>query len=371
MARIDTKPQAGWLVGLMSGTSADGIDAALLWSDGERDLRQGPAICQPYDPEFRRRLMACFGGNGPTREVERELTLRHGQCVADLLKQAGRVPADIVAIGFHGQTVLHAPARGVTRQLADGALLARLTGIDVINDFRSDDIAHGGQGAPLVPVFHKAIAGDLSRPVAFLNIGGVANVTWIGKDEELLAFDTGPGNGLIDDWVLRHTGQSCDRNGGLAATGRARDDVVRAMLAHPYFAAGAPKSLDRDAFRALADASLDQLSVADGAATLTAFTAAAVARAAELLPAPPLVWIACGGGRRNPVLMAELTRRLTPPVRSIDEFGWDGDALEAMAFAYLAMRSIKGLALSFPGTTGVRAPPTGGRRHLAPRAVGA
>jgi len=352
----------------MSGTSADGIDAALLWSDGEAELRPGPAICQPYDPEFRRRLMSCFGDRGPTQEVERELTLRHARCVGDLLEQAGRAPDDIVAIGFHGQTVLHAPARGLTRQLGDGALLARLTGIDVINDFRADDIAHGGQGAPMVPVFHRAIAGDLSRPVAFLNIGGVANVTWIGDGEEMFAFDTGPGNGLIDDWVARHTGQSCDRNGALAATGRAQGDVVRTMLAHPYFAAKAPKSLDRDAFRALADTSLDQLSVADGAATLTAFTAEAVARAAELLPIAPTIWIACGGGRQNPVLMAELARRLNEPLRLIDEFGWNGDTLEAMAFAYLAMRSIKGLALSFPGTTGVRAPQTGGRRHLAPQA---
>jgi anhydro-N-acetylmuramic acid kinase len=201
----------------------------------------------------------------------------------------------------------------------------------------------------------------------FLNLGGVANVTWIGVGDGMLAFDTGPGNALIDDWVMRHAGLACDRDGEIAARGQVSQSALNTLLAHPYFDAPAPKSLDRDAFRRWAEAALGGLSMEDGAATLTAFTAAAISRASERFPTPAETWVACGGGRRNPILMREISRRLERPLRIVDELGWDGDALEAMAFAYLAMRSIKGLALSFPGTTGVGAPQTGGRRHFAPR----
>ncbi len=357
---------AGWLIGLMSGTSGDGIDAALLWSDGVGVLRPGDSFSEPYDPLFRARLMACYGGKGPVGAVERELTERHGECVRRLLAQSGHQPSDIVAIGFHGQTILHAPERGRTWQLGDGRLLARLTGIDVVNDFRSADVAAGGQGAPLVPVFHRALSGGLGRPVAFLNIGGVANVTWIGEGEELLAFDTGPGNALIDDWAMRHAGIPRDHDGALASQGRVADGCLRTLLDHPYFEAPAPKSLDRDSFRQVAEAALSCLSDVDGAATLTAFAAASVARGRHLFPVPAREWIVCGGGRRNPVLMGELAQRLEALLRKVDEIGWDGDTLEAMAFAYLAMRGVKGMPLSFPGTTGVPQPQPGGRLHPAP-----
>jgi anhydro-N-acetylmuramic acid kinase len=356
-------PPAGWLIGLMSGTSADGIDAALLWSDGEAEVRPGPILCRSYDAEFRARLMSCYGGKGPVADVERELTERHAHCAAELLTLAGKSAPDILAIGFHGQTILHRPEAGRTWQIGDGALLAELTGIDVVNNFRSADVAAGGQGAPLVPVFHRAIAGGLARPVAFLNIGGVANVTWIGADDELLAYDTGPGNALIDDWVMRHAGVPYDRDGAIAMAGAMSSIALGEMLQHPYFKAPAPKSLDRNDFYKHAMAQVSGLSLADGAMTLTAFTVETVAMAAALFPKPVKTWILCGGGRRNPVLTRMLAGRLESPTRNVDDIGWDGDGLEAMAFAYLAMRSIRGLPISFPGSTGVARPQTGGKLH--------
>lgn len=360
---------AKWAIGLMSGTSGDGVDAALIRADAQAIEAFGPALSDPYDPEFRTRLKSCYGGKGPVVEierVERELTERHARAVHHLLDKAGLKPADIAVVGFHGQTIHHAPKEGRTWQIGDGALLAKLIGIDVVNDFRSADVAAGGQGAPLVPIFHQAMAAalpaTLGRPLAVLNIGGVANVTWIGPDDSrdgaLLAFDTGPGNALIDDWALRHKGEPVDLGGGLAKQGRIDDDVLAQLLSHPFFDLPAPKSLDRNAFHSTV---CDHLSAQDGAATLTAFTAASIARATYLFPAPVHNWLICGGGRHNPVLMAALEERLDAPVQSVDAMGWDGDALEAQAFAYLALRSLAGLPLSLPTTTGVKQPMTGGR----------
>ncbi len=350
-------------LGLMSGTSRDGIDAALVTTDGRRAFAAGPALTRPYDAAFRARLAGVTGGRGAVAEVERALTLLHAEAVAALLAEAGVEPGRVRVVGFHGQTILHDPAHGRTWQIGDGALLAELTGIDVVNDFRSADVAAGGHGAPLVPLFHAVLACALQRPVAVLNIGGVANVTWIGAGEDdLLAFDTGPGNALLDDWALRHTGDPVDRDGRLAGAGQADEAVLARLLAHPYFAAPAPKSLDRDAFHALP---FDELGAADGAATLAAFTAAAVAKALVLFPAPPRRWLVAGGGRRNPALMAALRRRLSAPVDPVEALGWDGDALEAQAFAYLAVRSLAGLPLSLPGTTGVARPMPGGCLHRA------
>lgn len=354
-------------LGLMSGTSRDGIDAALVTTDGEHHVECGPAITRPFTPTFRERLASVMGGKGPVAEVERELTLLHAEAVEALLDRAGVTRSAVAVIGFHGQTILHAPERRLTWQIGDGALLAELTGIDVVNEFRVRDVAEGGQGAPLVPVFHGAMTHGLARPLAVLNIGGVANVTWIGTGpdgaDRLVAFDTGPGNALLDDWTLRHTGEPLDRDGALARAGRVDETVLASLLADPYFDRPAPKSLDRDAFRADA---VDGLAPADGAATLVAFTAAAVARAAVHFPAPATRWLVTGGGRRNPAMMAELARRLEAPVAPVEEIGWDGDALEAQAFAYLAVRSLKGLPLTLPTTTGAPRPLGGGRLHLRP-----
>ena len=358
---------AALCLGLMSGTSLDGVDAALLVTDGETASAAGPSLTLTYPPEMRERLRGILGGVGPVAEVEREITLFHAEAARALLAHAGRAAAEIAVAGFHGHTILHRPERGRTWQIGDGALLAAQLGVPVVCDFRSADVAAGGQGAPLVPVFHRALAGGMPRPLAVLNVGGVANITYIGAGDDegaLLAFDTGPGNALLDDWALRHTGQPMDQGGALARQGRADEAAVCRFLAHPYFTRRPPKSLDRDDFAALAGELTAHLGAADGAATLAALTVAGVAATREHLPEPPRRWLVCGGGRRNPHLMERLREALAAPVDPVDVEGWDGDALEALAFAHLAARSLRGLPITWPGTTGVRAPLTGGRLFL-------
>jgi anhydro-N-acetylmuramic acid kinase len=254
----------------------------------------------------------------------------------------------------------------LTVQLGDGRLLAERTGIDVVYDLRAADCAAGGEGAPLAPAYHRALAAKVTaRPAVFLNIGGVANVTWVGADRTLIAFDTGPGNALIDDWMLRHTGTARDDGGATAAKGEVDERVLRAFLMHPYFAKPVPKSLDRNAF-ALELA--DDLALADGAATLTAFTAESVARARAHMPEEPKLWVVCGGGRRNRTLMGMLAARVENAVVPAEALGLDGDTIEAEAWAYLAVRSLDGLPLSWPGTTGVGVPTPGGVLVHAPTA---
>jgi anhydro-N-acetylmuramic acid kinase len=352
------------VIGLMSGTSLDGIDAAFVMTDGRAELRRGPSLTIPYENDFRARLRSVLGGKGDVPGVERELTEAHAAAVKALIARHG---LDVDLIGFHGHTILHEPAARRTWQLGDGALLAKLTGLAVVADFRSADVAAGGEGAPLAPLYHQALAAAarVERPLAVLNIGGVANVTWIGAGEdEILAFDTGPGNALLDDFMLRMTGRALDEGGALAAQGQASEAYVRTLLAHPYFARRPPKSLDRDEFQRYRP---DGLSAADGAATLAAMTAAAVAAAVRHFPAPARRWIATGGGRRNPVLMQMIEARLGMPIVPVEYVGWDGDALEAEAFAYLAARAREGLPLSLPGTTGVARPMPGGRFFQPPK----
>ncbi|HVI51552.1 MAG TPA: anhydro-N-acetylmuramic acid kinase [Candidatus Sulfotelmatobacter sp.] len=352
-------------LGLMSGTSLDGVDAALIRTDGETVSDLGASLTRPYPDDLREALRSVLGGQGPVTDVERRLTDFHAETVSDLLARA-EIPAGTVdVLGFHGHTILHRPGEGRTWQIGDGQRLAALTGIPVVNGFRTADVDAGGEGAPLVPVFHAALAAGLERPLAILNLGGVGNVTWIGAKDELLAFDTGPGNALIDDWVRRRTGQSMDCDGVLAAAGAVDQEAVCGFLDHPYFMAKPPKSLDRDDFAALAEQLVAGLSSEDGAATLTAFTVASVVVAAGHFPKRPKRWLVCGGGRRNPRIMAGLEAVLEAPVRPVDGEGWDGDALEAQAFAFLAVRSLRGLPLSFPGTTGVPTPLAGGVLHPA------
>lgn len=352
-------------IGLMSGTSLDGIDAAYIETDGIDHAVTGPALTIPYTPSFREKLRAILGGGPADRvaEVERELTDLHAAAVTAL--RSDRRCGAIDLIGFHGHTILHRPDRGRTWQIGDGDRLAKLCHVEVIGDFRSNDVAAGGQGAPLVPAFHRAISHGLQRPLAILNIGGVANVTWIGQEiDAILSFDTGPGNALIDDWALKHTGTPVDRDGALAQAGTPDSAFVQRFLADPYFARHAPKSLDRDHFSGFVP---DHLDAADGAATLVECTAAAVALGAENFPAAAGLWLISGGGRHNPAIMAALSRQLATEVRAVDTLGWNGDALEAQAFGYLAVRALRRLPLSFPGTTGVSSPISGGR-HFAPTA---
>ncbi len=348
-------------IGLMSGTSIDGIDAAALETDGVGVVMPHGALTLPYEPVLRERIRSVLGGRGDLVVVEAQLTEAHARAVEMLISRYGLQGASL--IGFHGHTVLHRPWERRTWQIGDGALLARLTGLDVVNDFRSADVASGGQGAPFVPLFHRAMAAGLERPLAIVNIGGVANVTWLGRnDDDILAFDTGPGNALLDDWALRHLGRPVDDNGALARGGAVDERHVAVFLAHPFFAALPPKSLDRDDFARFVPR---HLSPADGAATLAAMTVAGIAAARRHFPQPVARWLVTGGGRRNPVLMAMLAARLDAPVAAVETAGWDGDALEAQAFAYLAVRSVKGLPLSLPQTTGVAMPMTGGRLHRA------
>jgi len=335
-------------------------------TDGERVLALGPALTLAYPATFRVRLRGVLGGDaaaGDGPAVVRDLTLHHVRAVHDLLAGHGLGAADIDVIGFHGHTTEHRPRDGVTRQIGDARLLAAETGIPVVADFRSRDVAAGGEGAPLAPLYHAALAADLEKPLAVLNVGGVANVTWIGGDGTVIAFDTGPGNALIDDWALKAAGTPMDRDGELARGGRADAGVLEALLAHPYFGRPPPKSLDRDDFSIAAVA---DLGTADGAATLTAFTAHAVARARAFLPAPPRFWLVAGGGRHNGALMEALGAALEAPVAAVEEAGWQGDALEAQAFAFLAVRSLYGLPLSLPTTTGVPEPLSGGTLYGVP-----
>lgn len=351
-------------IGLMSGTSLDGIDAALIRTDGHEKIERIGFYTIPYTPELRDSLRACLGlktdPDGRIARAERAMTLAHAAAVAELRR---RFPGPVDLIGFHGQTIDHDPASRRTWQIGDGGLLAVETGIDVIADFRSADVAAGGQGAPLLPLYHAALAHDLKKPVAILNIGGVANITFIGAEEEsLLAFDTGPGCALLNDWVKCHTGEEYDRDGALAAAGVVDEGVVAAYLKDEYFNRTPPKSLDRNHWNT---EKFSGLSVEDGAATLTAFTVQAIAKARDHLPQAPLSWYVTGGGRLNPAMMDGLRRVLNVPVAPVDDLGWDGDAMEAEGFAYLAVRSDLGLPLSLPGTTSVPQPMRGGRRWSA------
>ncbi len=361
-------------LGLMSGTSLDGIDAAIVETDGEGVVRAGPSLSVPYKPEERKLLsMALEAAKSwepdeimpeEVAEAERHFTLANAIAVRALLADAELKPANISVIGFHGQTVLHQPERRRTVQIGLGDVLARLTGIDVISDFRSADVAAGGQGAPLVPLYHQALArsAGVKEPIAIINIGGVGNITWVGTDGSLIAFDTGPGNALIDDWALAHTGEPLDRDGTLALSGEVDIEVLEKLMVHAFFDAPPPKSLDRFSFSAEAVA---HLSPADGAATLTAFTVEAIARGLAHVPGVPSRFVVCGGGRRNPVLMSMLSKRLQGGVLPAEDLGWKGDDVEAEAFGYLAVRALRGLPLSLPGTTGVPEPMPGGKLHRA------
>ncbi len=353
-------------IGLMSGTSRDGIDAAMIETDGETLARRIAFVECAYTPAVRDLIAdACAvaltldaPANDPTiAEATRVLTLLHIEAVRQLLRAAGREARDVDVIGFHGHTVAHRPDRGWTWQIGDAALMAQICGIDVVHDFRRADVAAGGQGAPLLPVYHRALAAGLDLPAVILNLGGVANITFVSSNGELIACDTGMANALIDDWMLATIGESFDRDGAMAASGRVNETVLAGMLDHPFFDAPPPKSLDRDDFSLGA---VRGLSAADGAATLTAFTAQGVALTLRHLPERPhKIWVA-GGGRKNATLMAMIEQACGVPVTNVDMLGWNGDAIEAEGFAYMAARAIKLLPISFPGTTGVPQPTIGG-----------
>lgn len=361
-------------IGLMSGTSMDGIDVALLRTDGADVVERGPAKGFAYDAAFRRSLQAALETAkaiarrderpGDLAALERELTLRHAEAVAAFLSENGLSARDIDVVGFHGQTMLHRPDQRLTVQIGDGALLSRKTGIDVVYDMRANDMAHGGQGAPLIPVYHAALARNLPAncafPVVFVNIGGISNLTYVGADGEIAAFDSGPGNTLIDQWVEAQAGIPFDQGGMIASEGRVLASLSARYLDHPFFTGRERRSLDRNDFLPPtgADASLE-----DGARTLAHVTAAAILKSAGHLPQMPKTYVVCGGGRLNRIIMsdlAELAAARDARVIPAEAVGLDGDSMEAEAWAYLAVRSLDGSPLTFPATTGVKAAITGG-----------
>lgn len=353
------------IIGTMSGTSMDGIDAAFLRSDGEAVFEPGLTRFRPYSRDeramIRAAMEACKGPEGRTAAAvgvaEAMITVAHAETIRALIAEAGLTASNIDLVAFHGQTLFHAPHQGTTVQIGDGAALARDLGIAVAYDFRSADVAAGGEGAPLVPIFHKAILEKARAvlPAAILNIGGVANITVL-SETALLAFDTGPGSALIDDWMKSRTSKSFDEWGRIAGEGRVNEIIVASWLSHAYFDRTPPKSLDRNAFDVMA---IDRLSLADGAATLTALSARAMARAVSDHGVRSLH--VSGGGAHNRTMMRMLEEATGIKPQPMETLGLDGDFLEAQAFAYLAARVEKGLPISFPGTTGVKAAMTGGR----------
>ena len=361
-------------IGLMSGTSMDGIDAALIKTDGKNIVERGEMGFYPYTVEAQNLLKQALEDAkqiksrderiGCLQEAEDLVTKLHIDAVAKFLKEQGLEASQIDLVGFHGQTVLHRPADALTVQLGDGERLAKESGIDTVFDMRANDMKHGGQGAPLVPIYHKALSASMSdefqsqTPMVFVNIGGISNITYVG--DELIAFDTGPGNALIDQWVEREAGVPYDQGGMIAAEGQIDLTLVEKYLSNPYFEKQLPKSLDRNDF--LPPLS-NEIGVEDGARTLAHISAAAIIKSVEHLPETPKLWIICGGGRLNPHIMAdlkELAKIQNAHVIASEEAGFDGDAMEAECWGYLAVRSVEGLPLTYPKTTGCKAPVSGG-----------
>jgi anhydro-N-acetylmuramic acid kinase len=370
LAAADAPPVLA--VGLMSGTSQDGVDVALIETDGDIITRFGATAYRPYGQDERALLRSASAAAanmtdraarpGIVAEAEARVNAAHAEAVETFLAANDISAADVNVIGFHGQTLLHRPERGLTIQIGDGRVLAARLGIPVVFDFRAADVASGGEGAPFAPMYHRALVRRSGReqPVAVLNVGGVANVTYV-DGEDLIACDTGPGNALLDDFIRLRTERLLDTDGRAAQAGTIDEGAVARFLQHPFFAKTPPKSLDRNDFRNWVGAAFEDRSVEDGAATLTALTAASIASVVPLLPRAPKTWIVSGGGARNPTFMRMLAERVAPArIETADDAGWSVDAMEAQAFAYLAVRSLRGLPLTLPTTTGVPQPISGG-----------
>jgi anhydro-N-acetylmuramic acid kinase len=359
-------------IGLVSGTSRDGIDVALIETDGESHVRPLAFQEHPYSPAVRNLIaQACaMAGRAVTKErhldplleeANRIVTSLHLDAVRKLLAYTGMERSEIEAIGFAGHTITHRPELGWTWQIGSGSMIADEIRINVVSDFREDDMKVGGQGAPLLPVFHRVMAEEISKPLAIVNLGGVANITGLYNDGEMSAFDCGMATALIDDWMLRHTGEPFDRDGAVAASGTVDEDILSDMLRHNFFKAFPPKSLDRDTFNADA---VSGLSVADGAATLTAFSAEGVVRGLVQIDQRPEKIFVSGGGRKNPTLLRMITERSGMAIAPIDKLGWNGDAVEAQGLAYLAVRRVRLLPATFPATTGASEPVICGTLNL-------
>jgi len=343
-------------LGLMSGTSMDGIDAAIVKTDGEKIFMIGPSFCTSYIPEIKFLIKKAVEEKQDIDLAEEAITLAHAEVVNNFLMQLGMSKDDIDIIGFHGHTIDHDPDNGKTLQIGNGKLLAKQTGIDVVCDFRSNDVKNGGQGAPLVPIYQKILFdrelnNNDGRPIVVLNIGGISNITYIdGSDDNLIAMDTGMGNALLDSWMQKNSDKDYDKDGEVSQSGNVDNEILNKMFENPFFDKAPPKSLDR------LDFSIDifeGLSLEDGAATIVAFTTEAVNRSFDYLPETPSVCYVTGGGRLNKAIMNDLSERLPCKIINVDDIGYDGDALEAQAFALLAVRSKYNMPITFASTTGV------------------
>jgi anhydro-N-acetylmuramic acid kinase len=345
-----------WALGAMSGTSLDGVDAAMILTDGERILEFGETAYRPYTDDERETIRAALGlwpGDDGVEAAAEVIETAHAELMSDF--------SGFDIAGFHGQTLAHDPRGRGTHQAGSGAILAEVLGRPVVWDFRSADVQMGGQGAPLAPFYHFACARWMKAdlPLAFLNMGGVGNLTWVdprhGAPEHpgaCLAFDTGPANAPVDDLMHARLGLAQDQGGALAGRGTPDERVLEQYLQHPYFFKMPPKSLDRNDFSALLGA-VSHLADDDAAATLTTAAALAVARGAEHFPTPVTRLLVTGGGRHNATLMEILARNVAADVQPIEAAGLNGDMLEAQAFAFLAVRVARGLPTSCPATTGV------------------
>jgi anhydro-N-acetylmuramic acid kinase len=356
---VVAKKQLQKVLGLMSGTSADGADVALIATDGENAIEFFGGLTLPYDRELRARLLEASQHDVPLLElarVERDITLHHAEAVAELLRTLPRESEGTNLIGFHGHTVRHVASELICWQISNPWLLAEKTGMRVVSDFRRHDIAVGGQGAPLVSMFHRALFPNEPRPTVILNLGGVANITWLGENEEIIAGDTGPGCGLLDEWIEEMAGQSHDRDGQIAQRGKVDQGIVDAALATPFFSKPLPRSADRFEFDHV---DVSGLSVEDGAATLCAVTVQAIVKAVKQMPKQPAVVWVTGGGVHHPVIMRMIGENFAK-VRNVREMNLNPDTLEAECFAWLAVRHTKGLPLTIPETTGCRKPVSGG-----------
>lgn len=366
-------------IGLMSGTSLDGIDAALIETDGQDYVKILADYFFAYDENLKsglRNAIVYFSNVSSNLKycdilaLEKSITVLHAEAVAGLLKKAQISLDKIRIIGFHGQTIIHRPDEGITLQIGNPHLLARLTGIDVVSDFRRKDMVYGGQGAPLVPIYHKALMNEFIKPIIVVNIGGVANLTYI-DDENLIAFDVGSGNALIDDYVKQNLALNYDKDGNLASQGKVNISLVNKWLDDEYFNLLPPKSLDRNHFHYI----LEQLSLTknnhqvshnfhyNNIASLSYFTAAVIDKAIKFLPKTPVEICVCGGGRHNKFILKNLANLSNIKTSNIDDLSINGDMVEAEAFAYIAARTLQNKPSSFPSTTGVFSPVVSGVIH--------
>jgi len=352
---------------MMSGTSFDGVDAAIVRTNGTTIESLGETYASSYNDSLRKKIRSLIHKKHSINillDIRDEVAIEHAKVVKGLLNKANLKSSDIDLIGFHGQTIYHNPAKKKTLQIGNAALLAKLTQINVISDFRSRDIANGGEGAPLVPFYHQAMCQDLEKPVAVLNIGGVANVTYVGRDN-LLAFDTGPGGALLDDWIYEKEKKHFDDGGKIARRGIPNESLLDDFMKNPFFRKQPPKSLDRNKFKSIMK-KISDMSLEDGASTLTHFMARSVNDAQRFFPSKPKKWIICGGGSKNLFLMDLLKKQYGFDTINLKDFkvfknhSINPDFVEAQAFGFLAVRSHYNLPLTIPTTTGVSEKTSGG-----------